>query len=87
MKFDAVTYKNAINSVLSQSYIGGHSEFLELACKRMVKKLINKMSDMNIQETLYITISFDDKQNNLKNTITDLSNEIDFNDDFLQDLD
>jgi hypothetical protein len=50
-----------LNTELTQQFVLGHPECIRLEIKQMVERLLNKMSDMDIPEKLYINISITDK--------------------------
>ena len=74
MKFAPLTYSCAINSYISNQFKGSevpHSDIVRNYATQMIHELINKMSDMDIPENLYITITVNDNPN-LPNDVYDV---------------
>jgi hypothetical protein len=64
MHFKPLTYSQAISTALSTNFIGSdipHSTLVKDIAIGMIEELITKMSDMDIPDTLYITIHMGDK--------------------------
>jgi hypothetical protein len=61
MEFKNIRYRQVINTKMSQQSTVGHSKFLKTAIEAQIDKLIDKMSDMDIPEKLFINITISDK--------------------------
>lgn len=61
MRWNNVHYIRCLDTESTQQSVWGHPECIRLEIKQMVERLLNKMSDMDIPERLYINISIMDK--------------------------
>lgn len=61
MRWNNVHYIRCLNTESTHQSVLGHPEYIRMEIKQMVESLLNKMSDMDIPEKLYINISITDK--------------------------
>jgi len=60
MKWSNLGAQHMITTEMSTHFKGGHTEYVRLALRQQIEKLLNKMSDMDIPDKLEVFIGIHD---------------------------